>query len=29
VWRWHGGGKEQFLRQVIDSIQAPTSSGVR
>jgi CubicO group peptidase (beta-lactamase class C family) len=21
VWRWHGGGKEQFLRQVIDSIK--------
>ena len=25
VWRWHGGGKEQFFRQVIDAIQAPTS----
>lgn len=24
VWRWHGGGKEQFFRQVIDAIQTPT-----
>jgi CubicO group peptidase (beta-lactamase class C family) len=24
VWRWHGGGKEQFFRQVIDAIQSPT-----
>jgi CubicO group peptidase (beta-lactamase class C family) len=24
VWRWHGGGKEQFFRQVIDAISAPT-----
>jgi CubicO group peptidase (beta-lactamase class C family) len=24
VWRWHGGGKEQFFRQVIDSIQGST-----
>jgi CubicO group peptidase (beta-lactamase class C family) len=29
VWRWHGGGKEQFFRQVIDAIQAPTSAGAR
>jgi CubicO group peptidase (beta-lactamase class C family) len=27
VWRWHGGGKEQFFRQVIDAIQTPTSAG--
>jgi len=27
VWRWHGGGKEQFFRQVIDAIQAPTAAG--
>jgi CubicO group peptidase (beta-lactamase class C family) len=27
VWRWHGGGKEQFFRQVIDAIQSPTSAG--
>jgi CubicO group peptidase (beta-lactamase class C family) len=27
VWRWHGGGKEQFFRQVIDAIQPPTSAG--
>lgn len=25
VWRWHGGGKEQFFRQVIDSITTTTS----
>ena len=25
VWRWHGGGKEQFFRQVIDSISPQTS----
>jgi CubicO group peptidase (beta-lactamase class C family) len=24
VWRWHGQGKEQFFRQVIDAIQVPT-----
>jgi CubicO group peptidase (beta-lactamase class C family) len=24
VWRWHGGGKDQFFRQVIDAINAPT-----
>jgi CubicO group peptidase (beta-lactamase class C family) len=24
VWRWHGGGKEQFFRQVIDAIQTTT-----
>jgi CubicO group peptidase (beta-lactamase class C family) len=24
VWRWHGNGKDQFFRQVIDAIQAPT-----
>ena len=24
VWRWHGGGKEQFFRQVIDAIQQST-----
>lgn len=24
VWRWHGGGKEQFFRQVIDAIQTST-----
>ena len=24
VWRWHGAGKEQFFRQVIDSIQDAT-----
>jgi CubicO group peptidase (beta-lactamase class C family) len=27
VWRWHGGGKEEFFRQVIASIQQPTSAG--
>jgi CubicO group peptidase (beta-lactamase class C family) len=26
VWRWHGGGKEQFFRQVIDSIQPRTNA---
>ena len=26
VWRWHGGGKEDFFRQVIGAIQAPTST---
>lgn len=26
VWRWHGGGKEQFFRQVIDAIQAPATA---
>ena len=25
VWRWHGGGKEDFFRQVIASIQPTTS----
>jgi CubicO group peptidase (beta-lactamase class C family) len=25
VWRWHGSGKEQFFRQVLDSIAAPPS----
>jgi CubicO group peptidase (beta-lactamase class C family) len=25
VWRWHGNGKEQFFRQVIDSISQQTS----
>jgi CubicO group peptidase (beta-lactamase class C family) len=25
VWRWHGGGKEQFFRQVIDAINPQTS----
>jgi CubicO group peptidase (beta-lactamase class C family) len=25
VWRYHGGGKEQFFRQVIDAINAQTS----
>ena len=25
VWRWHGGGKEEFFRQVIDSITSQTS----
>lgn len=25
VWRWHGGGKDQFFRQVIDSISPQTS----
>jgi CubicO group peptidase (beta-lactamase class C family) len=25
VWRWHGGGKEQFFRQVIDAIQPVTA----
>jgi CubicO group peptidase (beta-lactamase class C family) len=29
VWRWHGGGKEEFFRQVIASIQQPTTSGSR
>ena len=24
VWRWHGGGKDQFFRQVIDAIQTST-----
>lgn len=24
VWRWHGQGKEEFFRQVIDSIQSAT-----
>ena len=24
VWRWHGGGKEQFFRQVIDAIGPAT-----
>jgi CubicO group peptidase (beta-lactamase class C family) len=24
VWRWHGNGKEQFFRQVIDAIQTST-----
>ena len=24
VWRWHGGGKEQFFRQIIDAIQTTT-----
>jgi CubicO group peptidase (beta-lactamase class C family) len=27
VWRWHGGGKEDFFRQVIASIQTPTTAG--
>jgi CubicO group peptidase (beta-lactamase class C family) len=27
VWRWHGGGKEDFFRQVIASIQQPTMAG--
>jgi CubicO group peptidase (beta-lactamase class C family) len=27
VWRWHGGGKEDFFRQVIASIQQPTIAG--
>jgi CubicO group peptidase (beta-lactamase class C family) len=27
VWRWHGQGKEQFFRQVIDAIQTTTSAG--
>jgi CubicO group peptidase (beta-lactamase class C family) len=26
VWRWHGGGKEDFFRQVIESIQVPTAT---
>jgi CubicO group peptidase (beta-lactamase class C family) len=26
VWRWHGGGKEQFFRQVIDAITTPTAN---
>jgi CubicO group peptidase (beta-lactamase class C family) len=25
VWRWHGAGKEQFFRQVIDAITATSS----
>jgi CubicO group peptidase (beta-lactamase class C family) len=25
VWRWHGGGKDQFFKEVIDSITAQTS----
>jgi CubicO group peptidase (beta-lactamase class C family) len=25
VWRWHGNGKEQFFRQVIDAISSQTS----
>jgi CubicO group peptidase (beta-lactamase class C family) len=25
VWRWHGGGKDQFFRQVIDAINPQTS----
>ena len=25
VWRWHGGGKEQFFRQVLDSIQTTST----
>jgi CubicO group peptidase (beta-lactamase class C family) len=29
VWRWHGGGKEEFFRQVIGAIQQPTSAGHR
>ena len=29
VWRWHGGGKEEFFRQVIASIQTPTTAGAR
>ena len=24
VWRWHGGGKEQFFRQIIEAIQTTT-----
>jgi CubicO group peptidase (beta-lactamase class C family) len=24
VWRWHGQGKDQFFRQVIDAIESPT-----
>ena len=28
VWRWHGQGKEDFFRQVLGSIQAPTSAPV-
>jgi CubicO group peptidase (beta-lactamase class C family) len=27
VWRWHGAGKEDFFRQVIDAIQQPTTNG--
>lgn len=25
VWRWHGGGKEQFFKGIIDSIQASSN----
>jgi CubicO group peptidase (beta-lactamase class C family) len=25
VWRWHGGGKEQFFRQVLDSVQSTST----
>jgi hypothetical protein len=25
VWRWHGAGKEQFFRQVIDAITVTSS----
>lgn len=27
VWRWHGAGKEQFFRQVIDAISTTTTAG--
>jgi CubicO group peptidase (beta-lactamase class C family) len=27
VWRWHGGGKEEFFKQVIGAIQNPTNNG--
>jgi hypothetical protein len=26
VWRYHGGGKEQFFKLVIDSIQSTTTA---
>jgi CubicO group peptidase (beta-lactamase class C family) len=29
VWRWHGGGKEEFFRQVIAAIQPSTVAGAR
>lgn len=29
VWRWHGGGKEEFFHQVIAAIQPSTSAGAK